>query len=65
MVVVLNLGTSPATVQIPSDPIKGASRLQAAYGSSRTRLESANLFVELHAESATVLLATGEGAFRG
>ncbi|MGO9466864.1 MAG: alpha-amylase family glycosyl hydrolase [Isosphaeraceae bacterium] len=65
LVVVFNLGTGAATVQIPTDRIKDTGRFETVYGSCRTRLESAKLIVELPAESAAVLLATGEGALRG
>jgi glycosidase len=57
LVVVLNLGTSPATVQIPRDRISNASSFETIHGSGRTRLEPANLVVELPAESASVIRA--------
>jgi glycosidase len=57
LVVGLNLGNSPAAVQIPRDRLNDLSRFEALYGSGRIRREPANLVVELAAESASVMRA--------
>ncbi len=57
MVVVLNLAGGPATVRIPAERIKGASGVEAVYGSGSARLDDRGLVVELPGESATVLRA--------
>jgi glycosidase len=58
LIVVLNVGTNPATVRIPIDRINGASRFETVYGSAQSRLESAGLIVDLAGESASVIRAT-------
>ncbi len=59
IVVVFNLDTIPTSVQIARDKIKDLRRFELAYGSAVTRLESADLIVELPAESAAALRAFG------